>query len=245
MTIIKVHFNKPTTGASLAFRSNVEQLGPIIRFLQKTDPLGKQWLLMGDTEAESFLYPAFDAGGELTTAAEAVLETEFKGENFRYLAVWNGELKGGDGASISFHFNNEDWPAWNLDITYQGEGIQRLGGEAGMTEFLSIIAATLHPNYITVARNQYFEKQVFQDRPGVGWMLYLPRALTVQQVPEARALVPVMGQDEKGKDKQIGTIVVSITDAPFSDDNPEHVKIANAIEIRLVDQDLLPRFTDL
>lgn len=76
-------------------------------------------------------------------------------------------------------------------------------------------------------------------------MLYLPRLLTVQQVPEARALVPVMGKDEKGKDKQIGTIIVSITDAAFSDENPEHVKIANAIEIRLVDQDLLPRYADI
>lgn len=71
------------------------------------------------------------------------------------------------------------------------------------------------------------------------------RVLTVQQVPEARALVPVMGKDEKGKDKQLGTIIVSVTDEPFSDENPEHAKIANAIEIRLVDQDLLPRFTDL
>ena len=245
MTIIKAQFKKPSPGASLAFRPNVEQIGSIIRFLQKTDPLGEQWLLMGDTEEESLRYPAFDAFGELTPAAEAVLETEFKGENFRYLAVWNGEFKQGDGASFNLQFNDEDWPSWSLDIAYQEEGLRRLGGFAGVTELLSIIAGSLHPNYINVARNQYFKKQVFQDRPGVGWMLYLPHVLTVQQVPEARALVPVMIKDEKGKDKQIGTIIVSVTDVPFSDENPEHVKIANAIEIRLVDQDLLPPFADL
>jgi GTP-sensing pleiotropic transcriptional regulator CodY len=72
-------------------------------------------------------------------------------------------------------------------------------------------------------------------------MLYLPRVLTVQQVPEARALVPVMGADKK----QLGTIIISVTDEPFSEENPEHVKIANAIEIRLVDQDLLPRYSEL
>ncbi|MEG1324979.1 MAG: Imm52 family immunity protein, partial [Janthinobacterium sp.] len=83
------------------------------------------------------------------------------------------------------------------------------------------------------------------DRPGVGWMLYLPRVLTTQQVPEARALVPVMATGEQGKDRQIGTIIVSVTDEPFNDENPEHVKIANAIEIRLVDQDLLPRYVDI
>jgi hypothetical protein len=76
-------------------------------------------------------------------------------------------------------------------------------------------------------------------------MLYLPRVLTAQQVPEARALVPVMGKNAKGKDEQQGTIIVSVTDEPFSDENPDHVRIANAIEIRLVDQDLLPRYADL
>lgn len=244
MTIIKAQFKKPSPGASLAFRPNVEQIGPIIRFLQKTDPLGEQWLLMGDTEEESLRYPAFDALGELTPAAEAVLETEFKGDNIRYFAAWNGELKQGDGATITFQFHDEDWPAWSLRINYQGAGILRLGGFNGLVELLSIIAGSLLPIYISVARNEYFEKQVFQDRPGVGWMLYLPRVLAVQQVPEARALVPVMITDEKEKDKQIGTIIVSVTDMPFSDENPEHVKIANAIEIRLVDQDLLPPFAD-
>jgi hypothetical protein len=82
---------------------------------------------------------------------------------------------------------------------------------------------------------------VFADRPGVGWMLYLPKKLTVQQVPEARALVPVMNNNSE----QIGTIIISVTDAPFSLDNPEHIKAANDIEIRLADQDLLPRFADL
>lgn len=45
--------------------------------------------------------------------------------------------------------------------------------------------------------------------------------------------------------KQTGSIIVSVTDSPFSDENPEQVKIANAIEVGLVDQDLLPRYADL
>ncbi|PLY58148.1 hypothetical protein HBH1_03473 [Herbaspirillum sp. BH-1] len=101
------------------------------------------------------------------------------------------------------------------------------------------------PHYVSVQSNGYWEHKAFKDRPGVGWMLYLPEVVILKQVPEAAALVPVMGKDAKGKDKQIGTIIVSVTDAPFSDENPEHVKIANAIEVRLVDQDLLPRYADL
>ncbi len=87
----------------------------------------------------------------------------------------------------------------------------------------------------------YNEKRVFRDRPGVSWMLYLPRKLTAQEVPEAQRLVPVMGN---GKE-QLGTIIVSVVDKPFSLDIPEHIRITNDIEIRLVDQDLLTRYADL
>lgn len=45
--------------------------------------------------------------------------------------------------------------------------------------------------------------------------------------------------------KQVGTIIVSVTDAVFSADNPEHVEVAYRIEIRLVDQDLLPSYADI
>ncbi len=91
----------------------------------------------------------------------------------------------------------------------------------------------------------YVYRPMFSDRPGVGWMLYLPRALTAQQVPEARLLVPVMAGDDRQVPQLIGTVIVSVTDEPFDEANPEHARIANAIEIRLVDQDLLPRYADL
>ncbi|MBR8141808.1 immunity 52 family protein [Burkholderia vietnamiensis] len=57
------------------------------------------------------------------------------------------------------------------------------------------------------------------------------------KIPKARALIPVPADG-----RQIGTIVVSVTNAPFSVDNPEHVQAANSIEIRLVDRDLLPQY---
>jgi hypothetical protein len=51
--------------------------------------------------------------------------------------------------------------------------------------------------------------------------------------------VPAAGRE------QTGTIIVSVTDAVFSVDNPEHVEVANRIEIRLVDLDLLPAYADI
>lgn len=67
-------------------------------------------------------------------------------------------------------------------------------------------------------------------------MLYLPTAIASEALPEAAELLPIT---ENGR--QTGTIIVSISDEVFSADNPYHVKIANAIEIRLAGQDLLPR----
>lgn len=243
MTLITAEFKNPEPGASIAFRPVAAKIGAVVRYLQANDPLSKEWFLTRDTLNESLLYPVFDGGGALTTAAEAVLETEYKGENVRFLSMWNGQTKKSDAVSLIFSFHDKDWPKWTLTINYRGS-IERLGDYRRVADLLSIIATTLSPVSITVSRDDYFEKQVFQDRPGVGWMLYLPHALTAKQVPEARALIPVLVKDQKGKDDQIGTIIVSITDELFSDENPEHIKIANAIEIRLVDQDLIPLFGD-
>lgn len=82
----------------------------------------------------------------------------------------------------------------------------------------------------------YTTHRVFPKRPGAGWMLYLPRAIAREELPEAAELVPVVGRDT-----QRGTIIVSVSDGIFSAENSEHLRIANAIEMRLADLDLLPR----
>ncbi|WP_198046502.1 Imm52 family immunity protein, partial [Cupriavidus taiwanensis] len=96
------------------------------------------------------------------------------------------------------------------------------------------------PLLITAHAQSYMTKKVFRDRPGVGNMIYLPRSATQGEVPEAGALVPVIREQ-----CQIGTIIISVVDQVFSDLIPDHVRVANSIEVRLVDQDLLPRYADL
>lgn len=110
-----------------------------------------------------------------------------------------------------------------------------------MEGVVSAVARVHNPVYVLVGPRAYSEKHVFDEKPGVRWMLYIPKVITVQQVPEARALIPVPETSRK----QIGTIIVSVTDAVFLADNSEHVEVANRIEIRLVDQDLLPSYADI
>jgi hypothetical protein len=214
------------------------ELYELVPDLLACSPMLDAWLLKGNTKAEAFLYEVFGPTGP-TTAAIAVLTESLKREiDPRIVSMWNGR-EGSEGASIQYV--SRPAPETGMVVLRAKPGAFANDWEPVARLVQKSVALWL-PTAVTIESAAYFDKKVFKDRPGVGWMLYLPRVLTVQEVPEARALMPVMNADNK---KQIGTIIVSVTDEPFSDENPEHVKIANAIEIRLVDQDLLPRFTEL
>lgn len=218
-----------------------EILGELYTFnmvLASASPKLASWLLKGKSKVEAFLYDVFDATGP-TSAAAAVLNEKLKNDiETRIVSIWNGHDDDGDGASIKYFGRLK--PAVSV-LTLNTESDAFTDDWTAAVEVVKGAALLWHSSSVSVETSGYYDRKVFKDRPGIGWMLYLPKVLTSQQVPEARALVPVLGADKK----QIGTIVVSVTDEPFSDENPEHVKIANAIEIRLVDQDLLPRYADL
>jgi hypothetical protein len=217
------------------------ELHSIRQELKACSPLLDDWLLKGNTKDEAYRYEVFDATGP-TTAAIAVLTESLKAAvDPKIVSMWNGK-EGTEGASLQYV--GRIAPETSMIVLRSKPSAFSTSAEPVLKLMLRE-AGLFAPSVVSVETASYFDKKVFKDRPGVGWMLYLPRVLTAQQVPEARALVPVMGKNAKGKDEQRGTIIVSVTDAPFSDENSEHVKVANAIEIRLVDQDLLPRFQDL
>lgn len=205
--------------------------------LERLSPNLNQWFLAGGNRDEALLYEVY-RDREPTTAAKAVLDTRLKSKTDpRIITMWNGK-DDHEGASLRFMGRPKEHLS---SITFDGYPKSFSSDWRAIAETLATGVAVWAPHYISVESDGYNERKTFKDRPGVGWMLYLPRVLTSQQLPEARALMPVQGEDGK----QVGTIVVSVTDAPFSDADPVHVKIANAIEIRLVDQDLLPRYADL
>lgn len=221
----------------------MDELFRFSRAISSFSPLLQRWFLTSsNSKEEALLYEAFNDGGP-TTAALAVLREKNKGvDDIRSVSLWNGADQEREAASLSSRCNVLGRPdAFEFGLKVRPEVYDwRIGAE-----WIEAAVRIWPPLFATFAPFWHSEKRVFKDRPGVGWMLYLPRVLTAQQVPEARALVPVMGKNAKGKDEQRGTIIVSVTDEPFSDENPDHVRIANAIEIRLVDQDLLPRYADL
>ncbi|MFV8486632.1 Imm52 family immunity protein [Ralstonia pseudosolanacearum] len=199
-------------------------------------PHMKKWLLGGANMDEALQYGAFEDDGP-APAAEAVLRERNKGREkpplTRTIGLWNGE-EGLDGATMGLVYIEANRPSM---VNFETSSAGFLAYDHALAACRAMIDIW-RPLFVSVGPDFY--DPVFKDRPGVGWMLYLPQAITVQQVPEAGALLPVLGD----KKRQAGTIIVSVTDAPFSDLNPEHVRIANKIEVRLVDQGLLPRYAD-
>jgi hypothetical protein len=222
------------------------QLGEIYEFsrvLGEFSPLLQRWFLSSEqSKDEASRYEAFDSNGP-TAAAVAVLGQKSKGVNdIRSVSLWNGADDDAENAIISSRTNVLGRPdTVEFALRVKPPVVDWKTPVAWLQKAIAI----WQPSIATFGPYWYSDHKVFEDRPGASWMLYLPRVLTIQQVPEARTLVPVIGKDEKGKDKQMGTIIVSVIDQSFSDENPEHVKVANAIEIRLADQDLLPRYTEL
>ncbi|WCM21303.1 immunity 52 family protein [Paraburkholderia bryophila] len=197
-----------------------------------------EWCLQGDSLEQARLYPAFD-GTDPSCAALAVLKEQFRNsQDQTYVAIWIGNETMAAGVSMVCHLGMPGvLNSFAIDMR----------GEHGLDDFEAIAGVVIRtvqefePAYVEVSPAKYYARRVFDDRPGLGWMFYLSGIVTMQQVPEARALIPVHAAGKQ----QTGTIIVSVADTAFSIDNPEHIEIANRIEIRLVDQDLLPRYVDL
>ncbi|RQU41560.1 LysR family transcriptional regulator [Burkholderia cenocepacia] len=233
---ITSRFRDPQHDASdLAFV--FEQLGSVAQAIHAHAPPLSQWFLTGESKEDARLYPAFE-DWKPTAAALAVLRTEFEGAEHRpqIISLWDGGDDQRTGATLTYLVATKERPK-KIEADFNDE---RLLSEEQAIAIVEAIVQHTAPAYVTVEPQGYVDKQVFDDKPGVGWMLYLPKIITQQQVPEARGLIPVPSSG-----KQTGTIIVSVIDGPFSIENPEHVEVANRIEIRLVDQDLVPNYAGI
>jgi hypothetical protein len=221
--------------------SQTEHLGYLWQVAKLLEPFGfplERWYPPASTPKKSLKTPAFERDGPTPAAVER-LRVEDEKElttDYRITSVWNGNEKAGGSAfsvSLSVHaglptcvFNIQ---FYDVETLCDASNMQRL--------VLGLLEIWPAASVIEVGPTMYYTcRVVFPRRPGAGWMLYLPKTISSTQLPEAAELVPVMEGD-----KQRGTLIVSVADEVFSVDNADHVRISNAIEVRLADQDLLPR----
>lgn len=191
------------------------------------------WCPPADTPANSRLNSAFTVAGPTTAAlALARADKDNLALDLRTLGVWNGEEDAG-GMTYTTTYNTGRIPS---NLFLNEESIPAFENFQNVAQLVRAIVEIWNPMLVKVTPWSYNEHQIFNDRPPVGWMIYLPFELTSKQVPEAAQLIPIVDRQKKVVQ---GTLVVSTTDV-FDVENPEHIKKANAIETRLVDQDLLP-----
>lgn len=205
------------------------------------------WFPTEGTPAQSLLNLAFDKDG-VTTAALAITKAKKQRyPNIRSIGVWNGAQEDAQGDPIGvgagFRTTLEAGPTPS-DLSMDMREVEQLRDYRAVLKIVLKIIEIWKAHHVAVAPFAYAAKQVFDSRAGVGWMVYLPLALTTEQVPEAAELIPVYDEDSNKKKIQRGTVVVSVAET-FDAKNPEHIQRANAIEIRLADQDLLPTYMEL
>jgi hypothetical protein len=196
-----------------------------------------QWFPPADTEANSLLNTAFTELGPSTAAlAMAKADSDNLATDLRTLGVWNG--KEDEGAiAYTATYNTGPFPS---TLNFSSKGAAVLRDRSNVIKLVLAIVDMWKPMVVQIAPGGYLQKSVFPDRPGAGWMLYLPFAINAQQIPEAADVIKIM--DDKSK-TQRGSLIVTVAET-FDLQNPEHIKKANAIETRLVDQDLLPTNSD-
>lgn len=199
----------------------------------------EHWLVATGDEEGSFRYPVFEDGmpGISALAYYREFQRNHEPDDPRYLCFWNGQLERGGRASYSDEYNHVDGSPEIVWLTV--DHMERWSDPSSLVDALKESAKLFSPRAMFVKPASY--TPVFFDKPCVAWMLYLPLQLTARQVPEAARLEPV--HDAAGQ--LMGTIIISVADTIFDIDNPAHVRIAHDIEVRLTDQNLLPRYPDL
>jgi hypothetical protein len=196
------------------------------------------WRLLGDTLELARLFPVFDEEGP-SRVGLAVLEQQFKSERERsYVGIWSGQESARVRPTLACDVGPPE-QVHSLHVELRG-ALDEIDAQLLLDVFRPVLDQ-FDPLWIQVYPFGYSKHKVFADKPGVAWMLYLPLEITAQQVPEAAALVPMAGRDGRRR----GTVVLSVVDEVFDGQDPRHIEAAANIDIRMVDQDLMPCYSDL
>lgn len=229
---------RPATGVLPTLEDLYQRLWRFAKLLEDKAGLSlSSWHPPAPTEKDALGYLAFDGDG--VTADTIRLAHQYSNPQYADMpngGAWNG--KEGIGSAVFSTMYNPHGPSHTEFSATEPVNLKNYPAVLDLVEGMLQIWPALA---VEVGSFKYSsQKQVFPDRPGAGWMLYLPRRIEIEQVPEARMLRHV--RDLNGTE---GTIMVSEIDELFSADNSDHVTVANQIEIRLADQDLLPKYADL
>jgi hypothetical protein len=220
----------------------LEALRPYAEWLGRRDATLKRWWLGAESRLDALQYEAFiDGNGHMAT--KAAVNAKHKRSRAPVVFLWNGQNDSQTGASLALGVTEAVFPS-EIELELDGSPANprpALSSYKVVAELVAMLARDTDALCCFVYRqSSYGRRMTFKDRPGVGWMLYLPRVLTPAELPEARALVPVTRDGAV-----MGTIIVSVIDGVFDARNDEHMRVAREIETRLVSNDWLPTWEQM
>ncbi|MFP1792929.1 hypothetical protein ACLEC3_09855 [Lonsdalea quercina] len=105
-------------------------------------------------------------------------------------------------------------------------------------KYLSALIRDLTPHIVTIETNDYSfnQSQTFPDRLPVGWMFYIDQIFDKNTLNLDEHMVAVNNDG-----MPIGSLFISKRGL-FDGENKEDIKIANALEIALVEHEILPTY---
>ncbi|KVM69526.1 hypothetical protein WJ59_10710 [Burkholderia gladioli] len=219
----------------------LNKVGAVIDVIATSEPQlsRSSWRMKGYSLEAAQSRGGYEADGTPCSTAIETLRRERADESIASLAIWGGQVNQEFGASIEVLACGGDFPD---TVTIEVRGAFVDAKKDAVVAIVTRAALEFMPTAISATPKGYEEQQAFDDRPGAGWMLYLPVELTEQQIPEAQELIPVLSPDGEWR---LGTIIVSVEDEPFSVDNEAHLMAAHDIEVRLISMDLLPLLAEI
>ncbi|ENR5392281.1 Imm52 family immunity protein [Providencia rettgeri] len=193
------------------------------------------WYLTGSSKKEALEKKLIENGILNTDIKNKFVDKLTKSSPIYGSSIWNGEKN-------SIQINNYLAKSFdnykvrlNLILENQSELQYKI-----KNSILNLIKNNFNLPKILVHTNQYRlnEKNVFPDRLPVGWMLYLNKKITQEQLPMAAELIDIDNNKNKG------TLIIS-TEHVFDGSNKDDIKKANEIEIQLTALGLLPLYTEI
>jgi hypothetical protein len=214
-----------------------EQLDEIHRFLPAlnnySSDLG-QWYLKGETVADALQYQLFEQGISPKALAKLQKAPDVSSP-LRILGFWNG-LPGDPGASLRYLYRESNDCCI---ITLELPPTRKLNKAHEAKQLIKNAVEIWQPIAISLSTDTYSDQQIFTDRLPMGWLLYLAKNIKAELIPEAAEIIPISVDDDIA-----GALIMSHS-KHFDDTDEQHLKRARSIEIRLVDEDLLPRYSEL
>ncbi|HGY2577793.1 TPA: Imm52 family immunity protein [Providencia stuartii] len=195
----------------------------------------ERWFLTGKTKEDALKHKIIDNGLINSVVADLLIKKLNKTPPIFVTSIWNGS---------SDNIRIQNYLCKSLDnfrLTFSLKVKNVIGlAERLKNALLGILSNKDNVAVIFVQTNHYQmeEKNVFPERIPVGWMLYLNKEVTKEQVPMAAQLINIENE------KNTGTLMIS-TNEVFNGTDELHIKKANEIEIQLAAYGLLPTYQDI